>query len=122
MKKRVLVLLAICVVMLMAVSCGGDDPVGYWQISEFTTGDTVMTEADLETYGLASLGAVKLQKSGNCVVDILGSENEGTWFQSSDGTIEINYNDGSMTFKGSIDEDGVMTLTDSHDAVYTLSK
>jgi hypothetical protein len=117
MKKRITLVLILCVVMIMAASCGSG-PVGYWQISEFTTGDTVMTEADVETYGLASLGAVKLQKSGNCVIDIMGAETEGTWYQTSDGTIEINANDGSMTMSGAINDDGVMTLTDNAGAEY----
>jgi hypothetical protein len=56
------------------------------------------------------------------VIDIMGAETEGTWYQTSDGTIEINANDGSMTMSGAINEDGVMTLTDNAGAEYKLSK
>lgn len=82
-----------------------------------------MTQEDAESIGLAVVGAIKLQKSGACVVELLGDESEGTWAQAEDGTITVTYGDENLTLTGKIDEEtGVMTLHDDQGSEYVLSK
>lgn len=120
MRKRFLTLIAAAfIMMVMLTSCGG--PVGYWTIDEITAGDVVMTQEDAKALGFGRPGAIKLNKSGSCVVELLGDEYEGTWKQANDGTITIEYgNEQSAT--ATIDDDNIMTATDDQGTVYKLSK
>ena len=123
MRRR---LTALVLAMMIAVTplllAGCDDgPVGFWKVDEVTAGDVTMTDEDAKSIGLNAVGTVKLQKSGNCVVVLLGEENEGTWAEADDGMITVEYGD-EMVLTGSIDEDGVMTLSDDQGAEYKLSK
>ena len=81
----------------------------------------VMKEEDAESIGLSAVGTIKLQKSGSCELDLLGEESKGKWKKAKNGTITITYGD-DMTLTGSIDDKGVMTLTDPQGAEYTLTK
>ena len=108
---------------MMFIMAGCDNgPVGYWQIEQVTAGDLVMTQDDAESFGMATVGAVKLQKSGACVVKLLGDEYEGTWEQADNGTITVTYGDDGRVLSGTIDEEGVMTLTDEQGQEYILKK
>lgn len=125
MKKNVIsrlliLMLTACLTMGMLTSCGSG-PVGFWQVDEVTAGDVVMTKDDASSIGLNAIGTVKLQKSGKCVVTMLGEESEGTWEQAEAGTITINYGDG-FTLTGTIDEEGEMHLSDLQGSDYKLSK
>ena len=107
---------------LLLSSCSKDDPaVGYWIVQKVAAGDVVMKEEDAESIGLSAVGTIKLQKSGSCELDLLGEESKGKWKKAKNGTITITYGD-DMTLTGSIDDKGVMTLTDPQGAEYTLTK
>lgn len=80
-----------------------------------------MSGQDAESIGLSAIGTIKLQKSGKCEVNLLGEEATGTWEQAKDGTITISYGD-SLSLSGTIDDKGVMTLSDPQGAEYKLSK
>ena len=80
-----------------------------------------MNEQDAQSIGLNAVGTIKLQKSGNCEVNLLGEESEGTWEKADDGTITVKYGE-DLTLTGSIDDEGVMTLLDPQGAEYVLTK
>ena len=107
--------------MIVLAGCSDDGPVGFWQIDEVKAGEVVMTQEDAESVGMATIGSIKLQKSGNCVVVLLGEESEGTWEQDEDGTITVKYGTGDV-LSGSFDEDGNLHLEDDQETEYTLSK
>lgn len=119
MKKKFLVITIVFLTMLIMTACKGS--VGYWQIQEITAGNITMTQEEVAEMGLDKAGFLKLQKSGKCVVNILGDEMEGQWTETEDGTISIVYGDNQ---KGSavIAEDGIMTFTDSQGTEYKLKK
>ena len=116
-----LILAAVIISSVALTACGTNPAVGFWIIDKVTAGDVVMTEKDASGIGLNAVGTIKLQKSGNCEVTLLGEEATGTWEQAEDGTITITYN-GDQTLSGSIDDEGVMTLTDPQGAEYILTK
>lgn len=119
MKNRVTAALIIVLVMMMTLtSCSG--PVGYWMIDEITTGDVVMTQDDAKALGFGTPGSFKLNKSGSCVVELLGDKYEGTWKEDKDGKITLEYGDGSSA-TATID-DKIMTVTDDQGTVYKTSK
>lgn len=125
MKKRVfskvlILLLITCMTMGLLASCG-KGPVGFWKIDEASAGDVVMTKDDAGSLGLNAIGTVKLQKSGNCEVTMLGETSAGTWEQAEDGTITISYGEDNK-LSGTIGEDGIMSLADEHGSAYKLSK
>lgn len=125
-KKRTAAVIALILVLTIAGSivftaCSSDPAVGFWIVEKVTAGDVVMNEEDAQSIGLNAVGTIKLQKSGNCEVNLLGEETTGTWTVAEDGTLTITY-DGEMTLTGSIDENNVMTLTDPQGAEYVLSK
>lgn len=120
MKKLFATIVIASMVFVMAGCSSG--PVGYWQIEQVTAGNVVMTNEDASSIGMATVGAVKLQKSGNCVVELLGTEYTGTWTQNDNGDITITYGDENLALKGSIDEEGKMTLTDDQGQEYILEK
>lgn len=120
MEKRIAAVIAAALIMMMTLaSCGG--PVGYWTIDEITSGDVVMTQDDAKALGFGSPGAFRLNKSGSCVVELLGDKYEGTWEQAKDGTITLEYGD-DLSATATIDEDNVMTATDSQGTVYKMTK
>lgn len=119
--KRFIAAIMMTVMLFALAGCSDDGPVGYWIIDEVHAGEVVMTQTDAESVGMAKIGAVKLQKSGNCVVELLGDEFEGTWTQAEDGALTVNYGDGDV-LEGSIGEDEIMTLTDPQGTEYKLSK
>lgn len=125
-KKRTAAVLALILTIttasvLVFTACSSDTPVGFWIVEKVTAGDVVMNEQDAQSIGLNAVGTIKLQKSGNCEVNLLGDETTGTWTQAEDGTLTITY-DGELSLTGSIDENGVMVLTDPQGAEYVLTK
>ena len=120
MKKFLTTLIMTCMVFVLAACESG--PVGFWKIDKVTAGDVIMTQEDASSLGLSTVGSVKLQKSGACVVDFLGEELEGTWTQAEDGTITITYGTEGLILSGAIDEEGVMLLRDEQGSEYLLSK
>ena len=127
MRKKLIIILTVMLLVVVLVSGAlmltacGNGVVGYWQITEVTAGDVVMTNEDANTLGLATVGAIKLQKSGKCVVTLLGEETEGIWTQTEDGALTVNYGD-DMVLSGSINDEGVMVLTDTQGSEYKLEK
>ena len=120
MKNRITAAVITALVMMMALtSCSG--PVGYWTIDEITTGDVVMTQDDAKALGFGTPGSFKLNKSGSCVVELLGDKYEGTWKEDKDGEITLEYGEG-LSATATIDDDNVMTVTDNQGTVYKTSK
>ncbi len=119
MKKVGVIIIALCMLFAFASCTGG--AVGYWQIQEIQAGDITMGEEDAENIGLNMLGAFKLQKSGNCVVTLLGEDSNGTWEQAEDGIITVT-TENEAVYKGSIDDDKVLFLTDAQGVQYKLEK
>ena len=116
MKKRLLTLLLIA---MMVVTCTACTNLGKWVITEVSAGDVVMSEDDIDSMGLDA-GFIKLNKSGSCVVNLLGDEYEGNWTEAEDGSMKLEYGDG---MNGSaVITDGVMTFTDAQGAIYKLEK
>ena len=125
-RKRTAAIIAIVLVMTIAgtlvfTACSSNPAVGFWIVDKVTAGDVVMNEQDAQNIGLNAVGTIKLQKSGNCEITLLGDEASGKWEQAADGTITVTYGDG-LTLTGSIDEEGVMTLLDPQGSEYVLTK
>lgn len=125
-RKRTAALTALILAFTLAgtlifTSCSENPAIGFWIVQKVTAGDVVMNEKDAQSIGLNAVGTIKLQKSGNCVVNLLGEEAEGKWTQAEDGTITVSYGD-DLVLSGSIDDQGVMTLLDPQGAEYILSK
>lgn len=116
-----LILMTAAAIMVVFTACSDDSAVGFWIVQKVTAGDVVMNEQDAESIGLNAVGTIKLQKSGNCEINLLGEEATGKWEKAKDGTIIINYGD-KQSLSGSIDDKGVMTLTDPQGAEYILAK
>ena len=117
MKKKILSIAMIAMMVFALTACA--EELGKWRISEVTAGDISMTQEDIDDMGLDP-GFIKINKSGSCVVNLLGDEYEGTWTKNDDGTFVINYGN-EMTGTATIDN-GTMTMTDSQGSVYLLSK
>lgn len=103
-----------------------DSPVGYWDIREMTSGETVMTAKDAESLGLTGIGYFRMKNSGTCEVKVLNIEVKGTWKQAEDGTITIDCGEAEgavlHTITASISEDGVMSAKDDTLTEYKLKK
>ena len=123
MKRIIAVMLTVVLTAAIALTaCSQSDPViGFWVINHVTAGDVEMNAKDAESIGLTAIGTVKLQKSGNCEIELLGEKSEGTWEQAEDGTITIKYGN-DLTLSGTVDDKGVMTLEDPQGTEYSLSK
>ena len=119
---RKTIITAVIAIMVFVLAGCDNGPVGYWQIEKVTAGDIVMKQEDASSIGMATVGAIKLQKSGNCEVELLGEESTGTWTQDDDGSLTITYGDENLVLTGSIDDEGVMTLADDQGQEYVLSK
>lgn len=125
-KRRTIAIVSIILVVaviggLTLTACSQNTAIGFWIVEKVTAGDVEMNEQDAASIGLNAVGTIKLQKSGKCEVNLLGEEAQGTWTQAQDGTITINYGSG-LTLSGSIDDNGIMTLTDPQGAEYVLDK
>lgn len=116
MKKRLLVL---ALIAMMVVTCTACTQLGKWVITEVSAGDVVMSEEDISDMGLDA-GFIKLNKSGSCVVNLLGDEYDGTWQEDENGAITLVYGD-EMSGTASIDGK-VMTFKDAQGAEYKLKK
>lgn len=117
MKKKLLSIAIVLVLMISLTACS--TLLGKWRILEISAGDITMKSEEIDNLGLDA-GFVKINKSGSCVVNLLGDEYEGSWTQSDDGTITFSYGD-SMTGTATV-EDGTMTMTDAQGSVYMLEK
>lgn len=116
-----LIIMTAAAAMVVFTACSDDSAVGFWIVEKVTAGDVVMNSQDAESIGLNAVGTIKLQKSGNCELNLLGEESKGKWKQAKDGTITISYGD-KQTLTGSINDKGVMTLNDPQGAEYVLKK
>lgn len=117
MKKKLLSIAMICMLVFSLTACAQE--LGKWRISEVTAGDISMTQEDIDDMGLDP-GFIKINRSGSCVVNLLGDEYEGTWSQKEDGSYALKYGD-DMSGTATID-DGTMTMTDAQGSIYILSK
>ena len=95
-------------------------PVGYWVITEGTSGSVTMTKDDAEALGLNEVGSIRLDKSGTCEIVILDEEYTGNWESDEEGNITISYGE-EKTLTATIDDEGKMTAQDEL-VEYTLEK
>ena len=116
-----LILMTAAATMAVLTACSDDSAVGFWIVQKVTAGEVVMNEQDAESIGLNAVGTIKLQKSGKCELNLLGEETKGKWEKAKDGTITIKYGD-KQSLTGSINDKGIMTLTDPQGAEYILAK
>lgn len=116
MKKR---LLAVLLIGIMLVACTSCTNLGKWRIVEVSAGDVVMNQEEIDSMGMDA-GFIKLNKSGSCVVNLLGDEYDGNWTEAEDGTITITYGD-DMSANATIKDD-IMEFTDAQGANYKLKK
>lgn len=119
--KKFLVL-ALALIMVLALTACSDETkmIGRWNITKVTAGDLVMDQDELSELGLDSAGYLKLNKSGSCVVNLLGDEYEGTWELNGSGEAEISYG-GAMKGKATRN-DKVLTFIDSSGNEYEMEK
>lgn len=117
MKKKLLSIVVVVALMISLTACS--TLLGKWRIIEVSAGDITMKSEEIDNLGLDP-GFIKINKSGSCVVNLLGDEYDGTWTQSDDGTLSFTYGD-EMTGTANV-EDGTMTMTDAQGSVYTLEK
>lgn len=118
MKKRILSILLIIVMAVCMTACSGT-LIGKWNITEISTAGFEMGQDEIKEMGIEA-GFIKLNKSGNCKINFMDDEYDGSWTEVEEGQIEIKYGDDSIG-EGVI-EDGVMTFTDAEGTVYTLEK
>ena len=122
MKKTVTLILTLVIASLGLAACGNTDPaIGYWVVDHAVAGEVVMTAEDAQSIGLPAVGTVKLQKSGNCEVVLIGDEHTGTWKHNDNGDIEVKCSDG-LVLTGEIDEEGTLILKDLQGSEYRLKK
>lgn len=126
--KTVFYALAICAVALIAFFFFGvgikntDGPVGYWKITEASSGEVVMHSEDAEAMGLREIGAFKLNRGGDCVITYLGKSANGKWKESKSGKIVIEYAKDKKLVATINEETNVMTAKDDESMVYKLEK
>lgn len=103
-----------------------NSPVGYWEVLDVTSEDTVMTREDAEKLGMTGIGYIKFKKSGTCEMKFLDFKADGKWEQAEEGVVSITYkNNNSLPDHGitaKIDEDGIMTIEDETLITYRLKK
>ena len=122
MKKRLLVIALAVMVMLSFTACSDEfKMIGRWNVTKITAGDLVMDADELEELGLASAGYLKLNKSGSCVVNLLGDEYEGNWEMGNDGTVTVTYGDDDLQGTA-VRDDKVVTFTDNEGTIYEMEK
>lgn len=123
MKRTIsLILMILILAASVLTACSdADSAVGFWIVRKITAGGVEMNEDDAKSIGLTAVGSIKLQKSGKCEINLLGEDFDGKWEQAKDGTITVTH-DEEMTLTGTVDDQGVMTLTDPQGTEYILSK
>ena len=122
--KRIKSIIASIIILLLActlLSACSKGPVGFWKVTEAKAGDVLMTEEDAKSMGLSAVGTFKLNKSGDCEIELLGVEYTGEWKEAEDGSITVKY-DKERVLTGSINDEGVMSLKDNEGTEYKLSK
>lgn len=126
---RIVITVILIAILAAAVGFGilvlsiknSSSPVGYWVIKEGASSGVTMTQEDAEALGLNEVGSIRLDKSGDCEVTILGDEYKGKWTRDDDGNITITY-DGDKTLTATIDDEGIMKAHDELMMEYTLEK
>ena len=121
----VLVLGAAVVILFFFIGVGIKNtygPVGYWTITEASSGDVVMKPEDAEAMGLREIGAFKLNRGGDCEITYLGKKAQGTWKQSDSGKIVIKYGEDKKIVAQISTKTGVMKAKDNESMVYKLEK
>ena len=119
MKKKVLALLLITAMVFAFASCS-TVLYGKWRINKVVAGDVKMTGDDIKEMGLEA-GYIKLNRSGSCVVNLLGDEYDGKWSKKDKTHLEIVYDNDKKGDATLVKED-VMTFSDVNGAEYTLKK
>lgn len=119
--KRILALVLALVMVFALTGCSDEiKMVGRWNITKVTAGDLVMDQDELGELGLNSAGYLKLNKSGSCVVNLLGDEYEGNWELNDDGEAVVTYGSG---MKGTATrDDKVITFVDAAGNEYEMEK
>ncbi|MBQ0005334.1 MAG: hypothetical protein KBS68_05705 [Clostridiales bacterium] len=119
--KRILALVLALVMVFALTGCSDEiKMVGRWNITKVTAGDFVMDQDELNDLGLSSAGYLKLNKSGSCVVNLLGDEYEGTWELNDNGEAVVTY---GKDLKGTATrDDKVITFIDSAGNEYEMEK
>lgn len=80
----------------------------------------VIDDNEIEEMGLVEGGHIKLNKSGSCIVNILGDEFEGEWKVDDNGVATITYDKDK---EGTAKLDGeVLLFTDAEGNDYKLEK
>ncbi len=126
---RIVITVILIAILAAAVGFGilvlsiknSSSPVGYWVIKEGASSGVTMTQEDAEALGLNEVGSIRLDKSGDCEVTILGDEYKGKWTGDDDGNITITYG-GDKTLTATIDDEGIMKAHDELMMEYTLEK
>ncbi len=121
-RKTLLIIAMILSMMFVFTACSDRTKmIGRWNVTEVKAGTLVMEEDEIEALGLVSAGFLKLNKSGSCVVNLLGDEYEGTWeFNDSNKTATITYNDGKQGI--AVRNDKTITFTDADGNEYEMQK
>lgn len=124
MKKLSYLLLSISMVfcLIMLSSCSEQlELLGKWRIVKINAGEMILEETDLTDAGITDPGFIKLNRSGSCVVNLLGDEAEGTWKESGEDTLTIKY--GKKKGKATIDlDENLMQFKDAEGNSYRLRK
>ena len=119
MKKKVLATILIAAMVFAFASCS-TILYGKWRINKVVAGDVKMTGEEIKEMGLEA-GYIKLNKSGSCVVNLLGDEYDGRWEKKDKKHLDITYNN-DQKGEATIVSDGNMTFVDAQGAEYTLKK
>lgn len=108
--------------VLMFSSCSEQlELLGKWRIVKINAGEMILEEEDLSDAGITDPGFVKINRSGSCLVNLLGDEAKGTWTESGEDTLSIKY--GKKKGKATIDfDENIMQFTDAEGNSYKLRK
>lgn len=121
-RKTLLIIAMVMAMLLMLTACSARTKmIGRWNVTKVIAGDLVMGQQELEDLGLETAGYLKLNKSGSCVINILGDEYEGTWeFDESSETATINYDENKQG--SAVRDDKTVTFTDADGNKYEMQK
>lgn len=119
--KKLLVITMTALMLLSLTACSPElKMVGRWNIVSVDTGDMTIEAGEFEEYGLKDPGYVRLNKSGSCILNLLGDEYEGEWELDNNGEVDVIYSD---KMKGHAVRDGKkMTFVDGNGNEYKLEK
>lgn len=119
--KRILALALVLAMVLSFCACSAKTKmIGRWNIQTIEVGDMVIDDNEIEEMGLVEGGHIKLNKSGSCIVNILGDEFEGKWKVDDNGVATITYDKDK---EGTAKLDGeVLLFTDAEGNDYKLEK